>query len=87
MRVEFNNPEFPEGMEVEVGGILLVNGESVEIDEDALSFFEAREGRSYREALQTVQFVKVDGASFVPSAPVEAVEETTGDDENEAGDN
>lgn len=77
MQVEFYNPDMPEGMEVDVAGVLLVNGELVTIPEEVL---ETKNQDELRDNLLKVQFVKVDGTQG--EAPVlkkseEAVEETT----------
>jgi hypothetical protein len=60
MKVEFYNPEMPEGMEVEVGGVLLVNGgDSVEITEEDEAKFLANHGRELKEHFLGNQFMKV----------------------------
>lgn len=62
MIVEFHNPEFPEGFELDVGGVVVVNGQSVEFEEEQLVRFEARNGISLREHLLKNQFAVIDGA-------------------------
>lgn len=62
MKVEFYNPEFPEGMEFEVGGVLLVNGgEAVEIDEAEERRFFANHGEELKDVFLRNQFMKVGG--------------------------
>ena len=61
MRVNFHNPELPDDVEVDIGGLLLVNNQSVDVDEEQQSEFEARNGKTIEEAMTRVQFVKVGG--------------------------
>jgi hypothetical protein len=90
MRVEFNNPELPKGMEMDVGGLLVINGETVNVSDDELDLYERKHGISLADALSRNQFATVDGVSFVPvsePAPVSFESETTGDDDSEEGEN
>jgi hypothetical protein len=64
MRVEFSNPEFPSGLEFDVGGLKLINGEAVELTEEDIAAYEARNSVSVRDSLSSVQFIAIDGQSF-----------------------
>lgn len=66
MQVKFNNPEYPEGMEFDIGGFLFPNGQIVVISEEDQALYMARHGISLEEALAANQFASVDGVSYVP---------------------
>jgi hypothetical protein len=88
MRVEFNNPEFPKGIEMDVGGLLIVNGETVEVTDEQIELFQARNGITLAEALSANQFATVDGVSYIPaSTPEVSYDEPTGDEISEEGEN
>lgn len=59
MKVEFTHPDFPDGMEFAMGGLLLVNGESVDISEEAVAVFEQQSGHPLSKANNP--FLKISG--------------------------
>jgi hypothetical protein len=61
MNVKFHNPELPSGMEVDIGGILLINGKSMKVDDDELEMFKARNGETLKARFSTNPFVEIDG--------------------------
>ena len=64
LKVEFNNPDFPKGLEYDLGGFLVPNGGSVELSEDQENAFVARHQKSVKDALKSSQ-VKVTGSSLL----------------------
>lgn len=78
MRVEFNHPDFPSGIEFDVGGLLLLNGEPRELTDEEIESYEARNSKSAKEGLSGVMFVTVDGQSYEP--PVTVVVDETPED-------
>lgn len=60
MKVKFENDEFPDKTEFDIGGLLLVNNEEVSFDDDEVQMYESRNGRSLVEALAGVVGATVD---------------------------
>lgn len=94
MKASFHNPEMPEDMEVEVCGVLLVNGgDSVELTEDDEARYFANHGEDLKDALLRNQFMRVgnergkvtyldaEGVEVEPEEAVIAPEPTHGLDE------
>ena len=81
MRVEIFNEEFPLGMEFDFGGLLLINGEEVEVDEDQEATFVTRNSKTVAELAVGNKSIKVDGVTlYIEPTPeveieVEAQEE------------
>lgn len=82
MRVEINNPEFVEGTEFDIGGLLLVNGKAVEFSDEDAELYEAKHGQSLKKALNGVRYVKVGGKRS--TADAEATQEVTPEKEGES---
>lgn len=90
MQVKFFNEEYPVGIEFDIGGILLINGESIDVSDEQAEQFENRNGKTLVEALESnpnaVDFYKPE-VTYVPTPQLEVVEtDQTGDDYKE-GDN
>jgi hypothetical protein len=62
MKVEYAHPDFPTGHHFDVGGILVPNGGSVEVDADGAAAFKARTGKTLQEASKGNEFLKVSGS-------------------------
>lgn len=93
LSIEFNHPHFPKGTEFDLGGILVVNGETTEVEEDDELRFVSRNRQAVRDKLQGHEFAKVSGDSHFgpakvaemypePEAPVAVVEEVPATPEN-----
>jgi hypothetical protein len=61
MKVKFHNPEFPNDLEFDVGGLVLVNNKTVEFDKDQLDRYKAQHGVSLKDRLLTNEYATVDG--------------------------
>ena len=61
MNVKFHNPELPSGMEVDIGGILLINGKSMKLDDEEIEAFKNRNGETIKQRLSTNPFIEIDG--------------------------
>ena len=61
MKVKFHNPEYPNGMEFDFGGIVVVNGRTVDFNKDELDAYKARHGVNLKERLLTNEYATVDG--------------------------
>lgn len=51
MKVSFDNPEFEKGTEFDIGGLLLINGDEVDVDDEALELYQARHGYTLADAV------------------------------------
>lgn len=67
--IELNHPEFPDGYEFDVGGVLVPNGGSVEVTEEQELVFLAKHGLKYRDG-NWGSFVKVSGTTELDSKTV-----------------
>ena len=78
MNVKFHNPEFPSGMEVDVGGILLINGKKMEVTDEEVEAYKARHGETLKARLSTNPFVEIDGRAGKVKylRPAQTVEES-----------
>lgn len=79
MKVKFHNPEYPNEVEFDFGGILLINGRTVTISDDELKQYEARYGAKLKDRLLVNEFATVDGKKgevtyLTPEEPVVEVE-------------
>lgn len=72
MQISFHNEEVPDGVEFDMGGILLVNGETTEISQEEEDLYEVKHGTTLKEAtsrnVHCGNYVPVD-----PPAPTEEV--------------
>jgi len=91
MNVKFHNPELPKDMEVDVGGLCLINGKTVKFTAEELELYEVRhEGQSLKSRLSTNPFAEVDGVAgkvkyLHPENQVEE-SEATSDEKPKEGD-
>lgn len=51
MQISFHDEEFPDGVEFDLGGILLVNGETIVVSEDEENLYYAKHGETLKEAV------------------------------------
>lgn len=64
MNVKFHNPELPKDMEVDVGGLCVVNGKTVKFTTEELELYKMRnDGASLKERLSTNPFAEIDGVA------------------------
>lgn len=60
VKVEYNNKQFAKDEEISVGGICAVpNGGSVEVDDEALAFYEKSHGQSFKQAFKKNKSVTI----------------------------
>lgn len=91
MKVKFHNPEFPNGMEFDFGGVVVINGRTVEFEKDELDSYKSRHGVSLKERLLASEFATVDGTQgkvtyLHPEETVEEAEERITDEAEKEGD-
>lgn len=67
LTVEIKHPEFEDGVEFDLAGILIPNGGKVELTEDQERTVVAKRQKAVRDVLEGNQFVKVTGTSFLSS--------------------
>lgn len=65
LKVEVNDPTHEKGVEFDLGGFLVPNGGSVELDEAQEAALVARKGKSAKEALSGNPNVKVSGSALI----------------------
>lgn len=63
MKVEYTHPDYPEGHHFDLGGILVPNGATVEVDAEGAAAFLARTGKTLQDAAKGNPFLKVSGSS------------------------
>lgn len=62
MKLTINHPHFPEGDEISIAGLAAVpNGDTVELDDEAVKLFEEENGIPLKEAIKNNPFVGLDG--------------------------
>ena len=61
IKVSADFPQYPKGMTVAVLGVPVENGGSVELTDEQVQDFEAREGKSVNELLQDHPHITVEG--------------------------
>lgn len=61
MKVKFHNPDFPNDIEFDVGGLVIINGKTVEFNKDQLDRYQAQHGVALKERLLNNEFATVDG--------------------------
>jgi hypothetical protein len=89
MQVKFHNEEYPEGLEFDVGGLLLPNKQVVVITQEEQEYLEGVHGVPLKEYLSRNPNMVVDGVTYVPPPQEQAqlvMDESELDDEEE-GDN
>lgn len=72
MELEVNFPDYEKGAEIDLGGILVINGKTTTVSEDQELAFVGRWGKPVRDKLDGNKNVKVTGqAKYTPSAVAE----------------
>jgi len=61
MKVSMNHPAFPKGFEFDIGGVLIENGSTIDLDAEQVATIEARSGLPIKEALGNSPFIKLGG--------------------------
>ena len=61
MNVKFHNPEMPDGMEVDIGGLLLLNNKKMTVTDEEVEMFKTRNGETIKQRLGTNPFIEIDG--------------------------
>ncbi len=74
MEITVDFPDYEDEIEIDLGGLLVVNRESTEISEDQELSFVARHGKSVREHLEGNPNVKVAGKAIYTPSKVEQLE-------------
>ncbi len=93
LEITVDFPNFPKGTEMDVGGVLVKNGETTKLDEDAELAFVSRHRQAVKDKFSNSKQVKLSGtAKYGPSevakmfpAPVEPSEEEAPESEDKAG--
>ena len=65
LKLSLNKEQYPKGMEFDVGGVLVENGGSTELDEDAERRFISRNGMDVKEFFAGSEEIKVEGTTAV----------------------
>lgn len=61
MKVKFHNPEFPDDIEFDFGGLAVINGKTVTFTKEDLDLYVARNGVELKERLLNNPYATVDG--------------------------
>lgn len=61
LKIEYKNPAFPDGTEFDLGGILVINGQTTDVDDDAEHRYVSRNRLAVREGLAGNSQLKVTG--------------------------
>ena len=62
-KLEFHNPEYPKGIEFDIGGVLVKNGGSLTLTEEQEQGIVTRRGMSVKDALSNNVHLKITGTS------------------------
>ena len=71
LEVEVNFPDLPKGTEMDLGGLLVKNGEKTSVDEDQELAFVSRNQQALKEKVGENEYVKVTGSPKYGPAAVE----------------
>ncbi len=71
MEITVDFPDYEDGIEIDLGGLLVVNREKTEISEEQELTFVARHGKPVREQLEGNKSVKVAGSAVYTANKVE----------------
>lgn len=63
LTITIEHDGYEKGAELDVGGLLLVNGEATEVSDEAASFFKAKHGKSINDHFSGQDHVKITGAA------------------------
>ena len=72
MEISVDFPDYEKGLEIDLGGLLVKNGESTEISEDQELAFVARHGTPVRDIASS--HIKVSGAAKYTPSKIEQLE-------------
>lgn len=61
MKVKFHNPEYPDDIEFDFGGLAVINGKTVTFTKEELELYEVRNGVALKDRLLVNPFATVDG--------------------------
>lgn len=73
MEITVDFPDYEDGIEIDLGGLLVVNRKSTEISEDQELGFVARHGKPVREQLEGNSNVKISGKAVYTPNKVESL--------------
>lgn len=93
LEIAVDFPDFPKGTEMDIGGVLVKNGETTKLDEDAELAFVSRHRVAVKDKLANSPNVKLTGtAKYGPSevakmfpAPVEPSDKEAPESDDKAG--
>jgi hypothetical protein len=73
LTLSVNNPSYPDGEQLEVGGVLVENGGSVSVDENQEAVFFSTTGKTMQDAIVEDENSEVSGTPVfqAPDAPEE----------------
>jgi hypothetical protein len=73
LSVSFSNPDFPEGLEFDIGlGVPVPNGKSVELDHDAELSFVSKKQMGVKDYFKDSEQIKVSGSTELDKKELEA---------------
>lgn len=70
LSIEYKNPDFPDGVEFDIGGILVVNGEATSVSEEDELRYVSRRRVAVRDGLANSTYASVSGDAFLPPSKV-----------------
>ena len=68
-----NHPDYPKGTGFDVGGLLVPNGGSVEVDEDHERALVSQHGASVKDALSNNPHLKISGTTTLSAKELDAL--------------
>ena len=68
LSVKFHNPDFPDDIVFDIGGIAVPNGSSVEVDDEAELKFYATHGKILKDYFKDNKQVEISGTTEITSA-------------------
>lgn len=71
VEITYNNPDFPKDTEFDVGGVLVKNGKTVKLDEEAELAFVSRHQKAVKDKLSNNEHLTVGGTAKYGPAEVE----------------
>lgn len=72
LEIKLDFPHFEKGLEMEVGGLLLKNGQTTKLTDEQEQDFVARNGGAVKDVLENNEYVTVSGTATMTPAKVEA---------------
>lgn len=68
LSVSFHNPDFPDGIVFDIGGVAVPNNGSLELDADAELTFYAKHGQNVKDYFKDNSYVTVSGTTELTKA-------------------